>query len=192
MGRRDPRFTVQNKMDAVAILFAVSLFCFWFFLVRPHQQHAEWYRDIEDHIVMPADKRPDGVSPSQWAYALHTTWNLHGNYGGYSYFDHNERGRFLAEFVRRLKGKVDLGTIDWIWDEYVQHSTGGRHYSRNYRPTDPDHLRAFSTGNYGSFDPPKWLERLRSLRGQEFGPSVHPGSHQPMYFCWCADRRPVI
>jgi hypothetical protein len=76
----------------------------------------------------------------------------------------NERARFLAEFDRRLKGKVNLGTIDWIWDEYVQHSTGGRNYSRNYRPTDPDHLREFSTGNYGSFDLAEWLERLRPLK----------------------------
>jgi hypothetical protein len=158
------RFTVQNMMDAAALVFAVLLLCFWLFLVRPHQLHAEWYRDIEDHIVMLADKRPDGVSPSQWAYTIHMTWNLHCNYGGYSYFDHNERARFLADFDRRLKVKVDLSTIDWIWDEYVKHSTGGRHYSRNYRPTDPNHLQEFAAGNYGSFDLPGWLERLNHLR----------------------------
>jgi hypothetical protein len=164
MKRQGLRITAQKIMDAAAVLFAALLFCFWFFLARPHQQHAEWYRNIEDHITMLADKRPEGVSPSQWAYTIHMTWNLHGNYGGFSYFDHNERARFLMEFDRRLKGRVDLGTIDWIWDEYVKHSTGGRHYSSNYRPTDPDHLREFSKGNYGSFELQEWLERLERLR----------------------------
>ena len=64
---------------------------------------------------------------------------------------------------RRLTGTVDLGTIDWIWDEYIKHSTGGRHYSQGYRPTDPDHVRQFFEGYERSYDLQEWLDRLRRL-----------------------------
>ena len=46
-------------------------------------------------------------------------------YGGYLDFSSSERDRFVAEFDRRLRGRVDPNTIDWIWDQYVEHSKGG-------------------------------------------------------------------
>jgi hypothetical protein len=146
----------------VAILTILVGLSFWS-AVRSRQQHGEWYRAVEDHIIMLAGRRPEGVSPSQWAYCVHWTWQLHSNFGGYEYFDHNERAGFLAEFDRRLGGAVELGTIDWIWDEYVEHTTGGRNYARNYRPTERSHLRAFSAGRLGEYDLGPWLAKLSRL-----------------------------
>jgi hypothetical protein len=169
------RFAVQMTKIAVVGLGTLVVFSFWMFVLRPREQHSEWYHDIEDHIVMLADKRPDGVSPSQWAYCLSWTWQLHSNCGGYEYFDHSERARFLAEFDRRITETVNLGTIDWIWDEYVEHSRGGRHYSRRYRPSDPDHLRDFLAGKQGDFDLRWCLDRLGRLptRGARDDPERH-------------------
>ena len=44
---------------------------------------------------------------------------------GYLDFSSSERDRFVAEFDRRLRGRVEPNTIDWIWDQYVEHSKGG-------------------------------------------------------------------
>jgi hypothetical protein len=154
---------VRRMTIGVVAVGAFAGLAFWTFVLRPHMQHAQWYRDVEDRIVRLADKRPEGVSPSHWAYCLYSTWQLHSNFGGYTYFDRSERERFLAEFDRRLRGTVDLGTIDWIWDVYVEHSTGGRDYSRNYRPTDPEHLRDFLAGKLGDYDLQEWLDRLSRL-----------------------------
>jgi hypothetical protein len=158
-------------MIGVAALGALLGLSFWLVIWRPHQQHLEWYRDIEEHIIRLADRRPEGVSPSRWAYCLSWTWQLHTNCGGYEYFDRSERTGFLAEFDRRLTGTVDLGTIDWIWDEYVEHSTCGRGYSRKYRPTDPGHLRDFLAGKLGHYDLQEWLDRMSHLPTRGVGTS---------------------
>ncbi len=133
------------------VAFVLLVLSFMMFMLYSQQQHLEWYRRVEDCIIRLADKRPDAVSPNRWAFCVSWTWQLHGNYGGYYYFDHGARAEFLAEFDRRLTGTVDLGTIDWIWDEYIKHSTGGRHYSQGYRPTDPDHVRQFFEGYEASY-----------------------------------------
>lgn len=155
------RFTVRRLLVAVAVIIVlIGLSSLSFVLISRHQ-HLSWYRNVEDHILRLADRRPEGVSPSRWAYCLHWTWNLHTNYGGYEYWDRSERTRFLGEFDRRLKGKVDLGTIDWIWDEYVEHTSGGRSYSQRYRPTDPENARAWF--REGSYDLQTWLDELSHL-----------------------------
>ena len=41
------RFTMRRMMIGVAALVAIFGFSFWFLIWRSHQQHHEWYRDIE-------------------------------------------------------------------------------------------------------------------------------------------------
>jgi hypothetical protein len=159
----DARFTVILMRAAPLFLAAFLGFAYWRF-VHSHEQHEQWSRDIQDHIVMLADKCPDGLSAGQWAHCLSWTWQLHANCGSYDFFDHRERARFLAEFDGRLKGTVDLGTIDWIWDQYVAHSQCGRAYSQNHRPTNPDRLREISADTPGNDQLQEWLDRSRRLR----------------------------
>jgi hypothetical protein len=161
-------FTTRLMRVAPVVLAAFLGFSYWRFQ-RSHERHDQWCRDIEDHIVMLADKRPEGVTAGQWAHCLSWTSQLHGNCGGYAYFDHSNRTEFLAEFDRRLAGPVDLGTIDWIWDEYVAHSTCGRDYARNHRPTDPERLRDASADNLGDDHLREWLDRLSRLPPRKIG-----------------------
>lgn len=58
-----------------------------------------------------------------------------------------ERDRFLANLQERLRGPVELTTIDWIWDELVRLTSYGKTYSDNWRPTLPERLREFEEGN---------------------------------------------
>jgi len=45
--------------------------------------------------------------------------------------------RFADELEERLKGDVDMATIDWMWEEYVEIAVNGQRYSDDYRPTGP-------------------------------------------------------
>jgi hypothetical protein len=150
---------------AFAAVFG-SILWFYLFIIRPHAQHMSWYRGVEYRILRLAEKQPEDLTESQWAACLHWTWNLHSNYGGYYYFDVSARDRFLSEFDRRLDGDVDLGTVDWIWDQYWLHSTGGSHYSNHYRPTTPERLERSAEDRSGEFDLQGWRDELRR-RGPE-------------------------
>jgi hypothetical protein len=56
--------------------------------------------------------------------------------------------RFERELNRRLKGPVDLQTIDWIWDEMARLTPNGKTYSDSYRPTTPERLKEFEEGSF--------------------------------------------
>ena len=146
-----------------ASVFALGM-CIWLLVLRPQQQHMDWYRMVEDRMLTLATKRPDDVSPQLWAFCLHCTWNLHTNAGGYNDFDMAAKGEFLAEFDRRLNAKVDLGTIDWIWNQYVEHSHGGLSYSK-HRPTKPEMMRQFSEAP-DEFDLEDWLRRASARKAR--------------------------
>jgi hypothetical protein len=156
-------FTLRRLIFGLAILAISGVagrICFVLFEV---QRHRVWYRSVEERIIRLADKRPADVSPNQWAYYLYWTWNLHCNYGAIRWLPQEDQGRFLSEFDRRLSGKVDLTTIDWIWDEYVKHSPGSIHYSDRFRPTNPENIRAWFTEQTESYHLEEWLERLKRL-----------------------------
>jgi hypothetical protein len=145
----------------IAAALAIGCALLLTYITAIRSRHMKWYHAVERRIVELADKRLEGVTPEQWAYCLDTTWNLHVNFGAYDYFDPKRRDEFLAEFGRRLARPIDLATIDWIWDQYVEHAHA-RHYSESYRPTDPVHLRQFAAGQHG--DGPhlwEWLDQLR-------------------------------
>jgi hypothetical protein len=150
----------------VIISAVIGFFCYSILLSWHHQY---WCQGVEDRIAALAESCPKGLSPDQWAFCVAWTWNLHGNHGGYSDFDSSERDRFVAEFDRRLRGRVDLNTIDWIWDQYVEHSKGGAHYSRLYRPTEPNRLQLFRDGELGRYDLHEWLDTLRRVRERRAG-----------------------
>jgi hypothetical protein len=133
-------------------------------VLYPFVVHQRWYRAIEYRILCLAERRPGDVDSKQWAACLHWTWNLHGNYGGLSYFDPRARYLFLAEFDRRLEGKVDFSTIDWIWDQYALHTKGGSSYSDRYRPTTAVRLKEASLDRYGENHLDSWLEQLKRRR----------------------------
>jgi hypothetical protein len=103
-----------------------------------------WSQKIHAGIYTLLDKRPPDVPLGEWEFMIGWTINLHANYGHSWYWVNRERRyHFLREFERRLQAPVDAATIDWIWDEFAQHTKGGQDYSDKYRPTrSPDLKRA--------------------------------------------------
>jgi hypothetical protein len=157
------RFTRRQQI-IVVVVSAGLLALAYYFLLYPFVEHRRWQQDVQYRILCLAERRPDDVDQKQWAACLHLTWNLHANYGPITYFDSRARYPFLTEFDRRLEGKVDLSTIDWIWDQYSQQTQGGKRYSDQYRPTTPERLKEASLDQYGEFNLDGWLAELKRRR----------------------------
>ena len=153
----------HRRMTGVVIV-AGLLGIAYYLLLYPVVVHRRWYRAIEYRILCLAERRPENVNPKQWAACLNWTWNLHDNWGPDSYFDARSRETFLAEFDKKLKGQVDLSTIDWIWDQYALHTKGGRSWSDHYRPTTADRLKEATADQYGENNFDGWIERLKRRR----------------------------
>lgn len=154
---------------AASLVVSVSVFAIllgiYLVVVRPNQIHDKWFDAVNYRILQLAEKRPDGVSREQWASCILMTWNLNWNCGALpTWFQPSARDPFLAEFDRRLQGKVDIGTIDWIWDQYCLYSTRGFSYSRVYRPTTPESLVPAEAKAVGEYNLDVWLERLERRR----------------------------
>ena len=165
MGLSCTRSTLRWMM-AVAII-AGLIGTGYYLVLYPFVAHQRWYRAVEYRIMCLAEKRPDEVDPKQWAACVHWTWQLHSNYGHISYWNAQARYPFLAEFDKRLKGKVDLSTINWIWDQYYLHTSCGTGYSDNYRPTTAERLKEASLDRYGENKLDQWFEMLRRRRSGE-------------------------
>lgn len=120
------------------------------------------YSRIETLIAQLAMTRPRDVTDPQWSGCIYWTWQLHTNYGGDNYFDHAASCTFADEFEQRLDGQVSLQAVDWIWDQYIQHTKGAQRYSDKYRPTTDEYLDSADKWDYPSLD--EWKSRFRERR----------------------------
>ncbi|MBI3860961.1 MAG: hypothetical protein HY290_03610 [Planctomycetia bacterium] len=107
--------------------------------------HRRWHEHVQILILRLAPQRPDDVTPEAWALCVFWTLNLHGNYGGPSYFPEEQREPFVREVESMLREPVTLGTVDKVWDAYVRHAPRAQSYLQ-FRPTDPQMAKTYSAG----------------------------------------------
>jgi len=134
---------------AAVVALTGAAAAFWFLWIRPIHEHFIWYGRVRAALEPLAGKRPADVPPGQWEFMVGWTLNLHANCGTEQRIDRNERQAFLDELERRLQGPVGVDTIDWIWDEYIRITKGGRHYDENWRPTRSPDLPHAQPGMWG-------------------------------------------
>jgi hypothetical protein len=106
--------------------------------ILPDLEHQRWSGRVRRSLEGLASKCPPEVSRARWDHIVSWTLNAHANccsIRGAVIAD--ERGPFADELERRLRGPVDLETIDWIWDEFERISIYGKQYSDCWRPTRP-------------------------------------------------------
>lgn len=95
-----------------------------------------WSKQVSESLRLLQGNRPANVPADRWEHLCSWTVNLHGNCGViWNAVEPEWREPFAAELRRRVSGPVSVADIDWIWDEYAAHTTGGPRYSREYRPT---------------------------------------------------------
>jgi hypothetical protein len=139
---------------AVSIVALLSALV-WFRSYLPFREHREFVRTTRAQLEGLAKRRPPNLTRKQWNNVVGWTIQGHGNtlgaampFPGRRSIPRKEMNDFEAELRRRLNGPVDLGTINWIWDEFERLVPEfGPEYSRNYRPTTPDKLKEFENGN---------------------------------------------
>jgi hypothetical protein len=121
---------------------------FWALVIDPARRHLAFSQAVRAEFEALAKKRPPNVTRKQWENVVAWTLNAKANCIDFAHrIPQGERDRFLAELRERVRGPVDLATIDWIWDEIIRLTPGGQRYSDNWRPTSPERLQEFEEGN---------------------------------------------
>jgi hypothetical protein len=150
--RRRP-FRLRSAL-VVAVL-ACLLYADYRVSLAPALRWRRAHDQIRTMVDSLAQHRPQGVTKGQWVWVVGWTHNGVDNcFFSPSHIKDEERYyHFADELKRRIQSRVDLSTIDWIWDEFETISTGGRSYSDNWRPTTPEHFREAGPTDFG-FDVP--------------------------------------
>lgn len=131
---------------AVVALLALG----WFALVEPIRVHGEWHNRVRADIRQLACKQPADVPEGQWEFMVGWTWNMHCNCDFTPRSSTPEwREEFATELERRLAEPMTVADIDWIWDEYADHTKYGQSYGR-YRPTRSEDLMHAVEGCFGA------------------------------------------
>jgi len=133
------RYGMRSLLVALFVLAVLFAIYGWFNrrVFEPQRQA----NAIERHLGSLAKRRPQEMSPRQWESAVAWTLNLHGN----SLLRFQASAAKMRDFKERLEqkltGKVDMQTIEWIWDEYADMCPGGRNYQK-FRPQMVEEIQA--------------------------------------------------
>jgi hypothetical protein len=112
--------------------------------------HNDWYKKVRADIYGLASKRPADVTRGQWEFIIGWTVNLHANcVADFTQVTAIGQDSFASEFEEKLRGSVDISTIDWVWDQYAKFTKSGKLYSDKYRPTKSDDLKHAEEGCFG-------------------------------------------
>ncbi|VTR93265.1 Uncharacterized protein OS=Rhodopirellula europaea SH398 GN=RESH_04568 PE=4 SV=1 [Gemmata massiliana] len=109
-------------------------------------RHREFCRAVDSELKTLANKCPPDVTRQQWRNVVGWTLNdFRGWLAKSTHIRQEDRGRFLTELRDRLSGPVDLGTVDWLYDE-LERLTSRFGPPFFWRPTTPERLRQFEGG----------------------------------------------
>jgi hypothetical protein len=130
---RSGRLSVWKLMTIVALLSVPMVFC-----LVPVGREAEWrhvHREIDDRIRYLEPSDPSSVDPTVWETARGATITAYGNVCfSTSHVSMAEMYRLRRDLDAKLKGKVDLDTLIWIWERLGDTGPTGKSYSREKRP----------------------------------------------------------
>jgi hypothetical protein len=88
-----------------------------------------------DVVFQLREQCPQNVSAEAWEVA--TSWAITAYANVCFSEDHvsiEELRRFRNDTEKRLAGKVDLVTIDWIWQRLGETGPHGKHYRQRFEP----------------------------------------------------------
>ena len=135
------RFRLRSLL--ILAFFGVALLAAYRFVLVPYFRFGETRDRIQESVQELAQHRPDGVSKRQWDHVVGWTGVAVCNvFPMPSYVtDEQQYYNFADELERRLQGKIEMSTIDWIWDRFEELGKNGQSYSERFRPTTLARLR---------------------------------------------------
>lgn len=124
---RRNQFGIRALFVVLTVLAMLLAGYGWFY--RQYLEPAQQFGAIEKQLKSLSNRRPPELTPGQWESAVAWTLQLHGNSLPFS-VDGPTMRRFDQRLANKLRGKVNLETIHWIWDEYAAICPHGAAYQR--------------------------------------------------------------
>lgn len=126
-----PPLPVRGILIGTAIFFTLftAAHLVPYFLGEPMRRQ----REIGDMVMSLVDRRPPEITRGQWGSAVAWTRNLIGNSMLLAADDMRPIADFQKRLQEKLNGKVDMTTIDWIWEECARLTPQGANYQK-FRP----------------------------------------------------------
>lgn len=128
------QFTRRSILLGV-VLFAlcIGLITMCIFVVRQRSFYI-LSRQTRDKIESLTARCPAGVPPKQWQNALSWTANLIGQeYSSPVDSDPDSLKQLYQALDDRIKGPVDLTTLQWVWDQCEKAPRAGAEYAIKFR-----------------------------------------------------------
>ena len=133
--RRGCRFTIRTMLLGVllfAILMGIVAPSFWY--VTRFREHSRIAQQTQDKISSLKARRPTEIPAAQWDRAVDWTANLIAQV----YFvpekdDPDSLGRLCDSLDGKMKGQVDLATLQWVWEECEKAPRSGAKYAIRFR-----------------------------------------------------------
>lgn len=148
------------RLALVLIVLASVVYCGHFkYRFHRHSRADDRMKIAITHLSL---NRPDDLTDDQWAYCILWTWNLHCNYGYFSYIPTGELERIVEEFEAKSEAGPSLETIDWLWDEYMRTAPRAAHFE-HFRPTSPGNRSEFEDGAHGGNPLSSWQANYEEM-----------------------------
>jgi hypothetical protein len=112
-----------------------------------HSEYAREQRAGYESVLQLRERRPADVSPDTWEWATNWAITAYANVCfSPEHVSLEELKRFRADLEERLRGPVNLGTVDWIWQRLGQTGPHGLSYQQRFEPQYREGLEVAKEG----------------------------------------------
>ena len=130
---RSKGLSVGKLMVVVAFAAMPMAFCLAPIYRQSEFVRLQWSVDAVIRNLQPTD--PASVTPAVWDCVRGATITAYDNVCvGPEHVSITEMIRLREDLDRKLKGKVDLDTLVWIWERLGQTGPTGKDYATRFRP----------------------------------------------------------
>jgi len=133
--RRGCRFTMRTMLLAVLLLsLLLAIVTPIFHTAARWRKHGRLSRQTREKISSLKARRPSDVPPAQWDRAVDWTSNLIAQvYFAPEESDPDSLERLSESLERKSKQQVDLGTLQWVWEECEKAPRSGAQCAIRFR-----------------------------------------------------------
>jgi hypothetical protein len=142
------RISLSGALTVVVLLALFLNFC-----IVPIGRHMEWTRlerQIDSYIRYLKPTPPSTIKPGEWDCAHSWIVNAYCNICfSPEHTAATEMYRLRKDLRAKLRDRIDLETLKWIWNRLGQTGPYGKQYTERFGPLFRD---CFSTGSAGGPD----------------------------------------
>ena len=126
------RISLRKLLALVALLALLLALC-----IVPIGRHMEWSRleqDADSSIRNLKPTLPNSLDPNVWNCAHGWVVTAYVNICIRDSTSTDEMYRLRHDLEQKFKDRIDLGTLDWIWNRLGETCPYGKRYIERFRP----------------------------------------------------------